>query len=166
MEYKFRQELTEDDFLIFYKLYLTKTFMRPLNIVLISIFFVVLLAGPFFGNFQTLYYAIGLAAFIVGLYFYMKGQGKRLFNSDPESFSMDYYVDENTITFSTKEGSSSKMWSEFESMHEVEEFAFIYLKNKRGLIFKRDYIGSEAYDFIVERATKDMKAKNIIRFKK
>jgi hypothetical protein len=39
MEYKFRQELTENDFLVFYKLYLTKTFMRPLNIVLISILF-------------------------------------------------------------------------------------------------------------------------------
>jgi hypothetical protein len=166
MEYKFRQELTENDFLVFYKLYLTKTFMRPLNIVLISIFFVVLLSGPFFGNYQTLYYAIGLAVFIAGLYYYMRGQGKRLYNGDPESFNMDYYVDENTLTFSTKEGSSSKMWSEFENLHEVEEFVFIYLKNKRGLIFKRDYVGSEVYDFIVERASRGMKAKNVIRYKK
>ena len=107
--------------------------------------------------------AIGLAVFIAGLYYYMRGQGKRLYNGDPESFNMDYYVDENTLTFSTKEGSSSKMWSEFENLHEVEEFVFIYLKNKRGLIFKREYIGSEAYDFIVERASRDMKSKNVIR---
>lgn len=166
MEYKFRQELTEEDFLVFYKLYLTKTFMRPLNIFLISIFFIVLLSGPFFGSPQTAYYAIGLAVFIVGMYFYMSRQGKKLYNRDPESFHMDYHIDENTITFSSKDGSSSKMWSEFENLHEVEEFVFIYLKNKRGLIFKKEYVGTYAYNFLVERAARDMKSKNVVRYHK
>lgn len=164
MEFKFRQELTEEDFLVFYKLYLTKNFMRPLNIVLISIFFIVLLLGPFFGNPQTAYYALALAVFIVAMYFYMSRQGKKLYNKDPESFHMDYFVDDNTITFSSKDGSSSKMWSEFEHLQEVQEFVFIYLKNKRGLIFKRDYIGEDAYNYVIERASRDMKKKNIIRY--
>ena len=165
MKYNFRQELTEEDFLVFYKLYLTKNFMRPLNIVLVSIFFIVLLAGPFFGSPQTAYYAIGLAVFIVGMYFYMSRQGKKMYNRDPESFHMDYYLDENNVTFTSKDGSSSKMWSEFENLHEVKDFVFIYLKNKRGLIFKRDYIGEEAYNYIIERASRDMKKRNVTRYK-
>lgn len=166
MEYKFKQDLTEEDFLVFYQLYFKKTFMRPLNIVLVSVFLVVLLLGPFFNNPQTLYYAVGLVVFLFGTYFYMGRQGKKMYNRDPESFRMEYVVNEDFVSFTSKEGSSSKMWSEFENLHEVEDFVFVYLKNKRGLIFKREYTGVEAYNFIIERASRDMKSKNIIRFKK
>lgn len=165
MEYKFKQDITEEDFLVFYQLYFRKTFMRPLNVFLIAIFFIVLIAGPFFGSPQTLYYAIGLAVFLVGTYFYMKRAGKKMYNRNPDGFKMNYFVDETGVSFATDEGSSSKMWSEFENLHEVEEFVFIYLKNKRGLIFKRDYIGEEAYNYIIEQASKNMKSKNIIRYK-
>jgi low affinity Fe/Cu permease len=166
MEYKFNQKLTEEDFLVFYRLYFKKTFMRPLNVVIVTIFFIVLLMGPFFGSPQTAYYAIGLAVFLVAMYFYMGNQGKKLYNRDPESFKMDYVVNEDTITFSSEHGSSSKMWSEFARLHEVEEFVFIYLKNNRGLIFKRAYVGNEAFNFIIDRASRDIKQKNIIRYKK
>ena len=91
---------------------------------------------------------------------------KKMYNRDPDGFKMNYIVNEDSVTFSTDEGSSSKMWSEFENLHEVDKFVFIYLKNRRGLIFKREYIGEEAFDFIIERASREMKQRNIIRYKK
>lgn len=166
MEFKFRQEVSETDFVIFYNYHIRRTLLRPFNLVLSAMFVLILLAGPFFGSPETLYYGLGFIAIIVLLYFYMNRQGKKLYQRDPDSFNMDYVINENGLRFESKDGFSEKMWSEFESMVISEEYVYIYLKNKRGLLFKKEICGNEVIDFLTSKGQEVMRPKNIVTLTK
>jgi hypothetical protein len=67
---------------------------------------------------------------------------------DPESFNYDYVINEVTCSFSTKDGKSSKMWSEFVTKYENEEYLYIFTKKNRGLMFVKKSLEPEILEFI------------------
>ena len=128
MEFKFKQTVTLEDFLVFYKYFLIKTFVKPFNILMIAIFMLYLLSGPFFGKPEMLLYALGFVLFLGILYYWLSRNGKKLYDRDTESFTMDYTIEDASLSFSSADGKYTKMWSEFHSLQETKGNVFLYLK--------------------------------------
>jgi hypothetical protein len=162
--YSFKQEVSLKDFQVFYNMHLKRIFFRPMNIIIALVFFVFLLSGPLFGNPETLIYAIVFVLIVALLFWWMPKNGEKLYSKDPDSFTMDYTLSESNITFQSKDGKSTKLWSEFYSMVETKDFVFIYLKNKRGLIFKKETLGEEATAFLIQKAESVMAKQNIKKY--
>ena len=162
MNHEFKITINETDFMAFYKNYIYRSILSTRNIILYSIFLLFLLVMPIVtNNLQYLmYFGIFMVA-IVLLFFMVRRQGKRLYNNNPDAFNMTFTLTEKDITFQTDEGKSTKFWSEFFSVVEEENYYFLYLKNKRGLIFVKNQMTDEQRAFLVTNATATMKEKNI-----
>lgn len=162
MKYKFKMNVSEEDFSEFYKNFIFRSILKTSNIILYSIFLLFLLVSPIVsGDYGYLIYFFVFILIIGLLFLYMRRQGKRLYKNNPDAFNMSYTLTEKDITFQTEEGSSTKFWSEFFSIVEVEGYYFLYLKNKRGLIFVKNQMEEDAISYLVENSTKNMKEKNI-----
>ena len=164
MQYKFKQKVNKEDYLAFYKYHVTKNFMSPIKLVFIALFFVILFSGFFFGN-QTIGFA-GIVLFIfVGLLFLrISKSGSKIYDADPEAFSYDYVMDSVTISFSTKDGRSSKMWSEFTTFFENDLYLYIFTKTNKGLMFVKTALEPEVYNFI--KGKLDENSKSVIKYLK
>lgn len=154
--------ISKEDFNEFYKNFIFRTILKTSNLIVYSAFLLFLLVTPIVtGDLGYLIY-FGVFLVIISLLFlYMKRQGNRLYENNPEAFNMTYTLTEKELTFKTKEGSSSKFYSEFFSIVEVEGYYFLYLKNKRGLIFVKSQMEEDAITYLIEQTTRNMKEKNI-----
>jgi hypothetical protein len=148
MEYKFKQVVSKEDYLAFYKYHLLKKFYDPIKLAMGVVFFLILLSGIFFDQMVMFYTGIGLLVFVIFVYLRISFAGGKIYDMDPESFNYDYVINEVTCSFSTKDGKSSKMWSEFVTKYENEEYLYIFTKKNRGLMFVKKSLEPEILEFI------------------
>ena len=162
MNFRFKMEVTESDFLVFYKHHLKKTLLKPVSLAIYGIFFLFLLIGPIITKDYTMYIYLGffmLVMIFVGTSIGRKG--KKIYQTNKEAFMMTYSLDDAQIKFSTSQGEAIKLWSEFHSIYEIEGYMFIYLKNKRGLVFVKSKLPEEAQAFLINKAKQNMSPKNL-----
>ena len=157
MSYKFKQKVNKEDYLEFYKYYVTRNFLSPAKIGFVVMFFAVLFSGPFFGRPEMAYGGAALLILVVILYFRITGSGGKIYDGDPKAFEYTYALDEVTISFSTKDGKSSKMWSEFVKYEEKDKYLYAFTKNNKGLMFVKSDIEDEVYSFIVKKLQENTK---------
>jgi len=151
MEFNFTQEVTKEEYLAFYRYHILKKFYSPVKIIAVVFFFLILFSGPFYGQWTMLYAGLALLAFIVFMIFKIKNTGGKIYDQDPESFQYEYVLTDVTCSFSTKDGKSTKMWSEFVFLFEDEQYVFIYTKQNRGLMFVKEKMEEEVVAFIKQK---------------
>lgn len=162
MNFKFKMDVTEKDFLVFYKHHLKKTLLKPLSLVIYAIFFIFLVVGPIIAKQYEMYiYLLFFALVITFVVTSISRKGKKVYETNKEAFLMTYNLDDTQIKFSTTKGEAVKLWSEFHTIYEVEGYYFIYLKNKRGLVFVKEQLPLDASNFLIAKAKQNMSPKNI-----
>ncbi len=167
MKYQFKMNVSETDFLEFYNDFLRKSLLKRSNLIIYGVMLITLVIYPILTQEYDFFIYTGLFLVLVGvLFLIMRRQGKKLYDRDPEAYNMNYTLTDKEISFSTDQGSSSKYWSEFYHIIEKEKYIFLYLKNKRGLIFVKESMEQEALDFLIKKSTENMKAKEILLLEK
>ncbi len=163
MEYKFSQKVNQEDFLVFYQFHLLSIFKRPMNALLLVILFGFLIVAPIIQQEYTqLYYALGMILFVGLLYIYLKRSGIKMYNRSKDSLDMDYILNDTGLSFNNVDGASKKVWSEFYTLFENRKYIFLFLKNRRGLLFIKNQMEPEVITYLVENATKNMRPRNIL----
>lgn len=157
MQYKFKQNVGKEDYLEFYKYHVAKNFYSPIKIVFVAIFFIILFSGPLFGKPELLYGGLVLLFFVIMLFFRVSRSGGKIYDGDPDSFNYKYTFDDVTVTFATKEGQSSKMWSEFVKKYETEKYIYIFTKSNKGLMFIKDSMEAEVLTFLLKKLEDNVK---------
>lgn len=162
MQYKFKQKVSKEDYLAFYKYHVTKNFMSPAKIGFTIMFFLMLFSGFFFGKMEVGIGGVVLLILVILMYFRITRSGSKIYDQDPSAFEYDYSLDDVTVSFSTKDGRSSKMWTEFVKTYEDELYLYIFTKSNKGLMFVKKSIDTEIYNFIMSKVKENKK----ISFKK
>lgn len=160
----FKQTVTKEDYLAFYKYHVTKNFLSPTKIFFVVLFIGTLLSGPFFGQPEMAYFGGAFLIIVILLYFRVTRSGGKIYDADTDAFNYTYKLDDVTISFSTKDGKSSKMWTEFVRYHETEEYLYIFTKSNKGLMFNRRDISVEIYDFMKKKLDENIKTLPIPKF--
>lgn len=167
MNFKFKMNITEKDFIAFYNNYLMKTVLKKSNIVIYSVFLLFLLVGPLVAKEYSMYTYLGIfLVILLFLYRYLSTSGKKIYAKNAEALDMTYTLTDENLQFESKDGKADKLWSEFFSLFETEEHIYLYLKNKRGLIFVKAKMTEDAIAFLIQKSTEFMRGNNIKRLQK
>ena len=162
--YDFKQKVSKEDYLEFYKFHVRKNLYSPLKLVFAAVFLLTLYSGPLYGQWNMLYIGIGLTVLLGVLYLRVSTSGAKIYDQDPETFNYQYKFDNVTVSFSTKDGKSSKMWTEFVDIHETDNYVYIFMKSNKGLMFVKSQAPEGAIDFIKTKVKPKAKVK--VPFKK
>lgn len=160
--YKFKNKVSEEDFLAFYKHYLKKTMFKPLSIGIYGVFLLFMLIGPIITRDYTMY--MYLAFFVLITFFVFTSiprKARKLYESNKDSFQLTYTMKEDVLQFEASQGKNEKLWSEFHTLYETQDHYFIYLKNKRGLIFTKSSMNEENMTFLIDKCKSVLTEKNI-----
>ena len=147
----FKQKTSLEDYLAFYKYHVLKNFMSPSKLIMVGVFGVMLIVAIIFGQTEL---KIGAAAIIVLStlsFLRIQTSGKKIYEKDPESFEYNYKFDDVTVSFSTKDGKSSKMWSEFVKAYEDDLYIYIFTKSNKGLMFVKAQMPEEVLTFVKKK---------------
>jgi hypothetical protein len=162
MKFEFKMDVSQEDFLAFYKNYIRRTVLKTRNIVIYSIFLLFLVVGPLVAqDYELLIYAGLFLVILYVLYIYIDRSGKKIYAKNTHAFDMKYILEEDQLQFVTDEGTGTKLWSEFYSIYEEEKYLFLYLKNKRGLVFVKDQMTKEGVDYLIKKSSASMRSKEI-----
>lgn len=157
MEFKFKQKISKEEYLVFYKFNATKNLYTPTKILVGSVFLLTLYSGFFFNNSGLGFVGVALTVLFVAAYFRVMTSGGKIYEMDPETFHYTYDINDVTVSFSTKDGKSSKMWSEFKDRYEDDEFLFVFMKNNKGLMFVKSKMPAGLLSFIQQKVPKERK---------
>lgn len=167
MKYTFTQNVTKEDYVAFVTNHIFLSFLRPFNLILFIISVGYLLVTPFLtGDFTFFYVGIGIFAFIFLLALFVRRNAKKTYERNPESFTMTYVVDDESLTYMTREGELVKNWPEFYRVKETNDYLFVYINQHSGLVLVKREIPSDAYRFIVEQLKQHVIAKRLKLLKK
>jgi len=166
MEYKFTQEVSKEDYMAFYKYHVTKNFMSPIKMLFVLIFLGVMLSGVFFGRASMTYAGIGFVIVLAVMYLRLTKSGEKVYDKNPDGFTYHFVIDEETVSFSTADGKSSKKWNEFAKFYEDEQHIFLFTKQNKGLMFVKNQIEDEVCVFLSKTIKENLKSKINIPFSK
>lgn len=162
MEYTFKNKVSEEDFIAFYTHHLKKTMLRPFSVGLYGLFVVFLIVGPILTKDYSMYMYLGFFAIIVlFIVTSISRKGKKLYAQNSEAFQMTYTLKDDSLLFVTSQGQNEKLWSEFHTIYETEAYLFIYLKNKRGLMFVKSNMTEDMIQFLISKCKSVMSPKNL-----
>lgn len=169
MNYEFKQTVTREDYIAFVTNHIKKSFLKVSNILLFTISIGYLIVSPFIldeQDFTFLYIGLAIVALLVGMVFFVRRNAGKTFDKNPNAFDMAYKADDAGLTYIVPEGEIQKNWNEFYSIHETEDYLYLYVNKNSGLLFVKSQINHDILQFVTANATKNMKAKHIKLLKK
>lgn len=160
--YTFKNKVSEEDFLAFYKHYLKKTMLKPLSVGIYSVFLLFLLIGPIITKDYSMYMYFGFFAMItLFVVTSIPRKARKLYEHNKESFQLTYTFKKEALKFESPQGKNEKLWSEFHTLYETKDHYFIYLKNKRGLVFTKSCMNEDQVRFLLEQCKSVLTERNL-----
>jgi hypothetical protein len=166
MEYKFKQELTKEDYVAFVTNHLRAGLLRPFNVVLFIVCIGYLLVSPFLpgneGNYNFMYIALGLVVILVlMLWFSRRSAGKR-YESIKEEFQVEFTVTEEKLVYQLSDDRFlEKPWNEFHSVYERGDYIYLYVQKNSGLVCVTRNLNQDIVRFIKKQITDNVNPKKV-----
>lgn len=170
MEYKFKQELTREDYMAFVSNHLRQGLLRPFNVALFIVCIGYLLISPFLpgneGNFMFMYIALGLVAILVLMVFFSKRSAGKRYESVKDEFKVNFTVTEERLLYELNDGRLlDKGWNEFYSCYERGDYLYLYLNKNSGLVIVLRNLDASIIAFVKQQLTQNLNPKKV-RFAK
>lgn len=165
MEYKFKQEVSKEDYVSFVTNHMKQSFLRPVNIILFTISIGYLMVSPFLmegeRNYTFTFIGLGLILLLGGLVIFSKKAAERQYDKQQGSFDMEYEITDDALVYIIQEGNMAKQWYEFYSVRENEDYLYVYVNKQRGMLIIKRYISAEALAFIKTKLRENLKPNRV-----
>lgn len=170
MDYKFKQEVNQDDYVSFVTNHMKQSFLKPVNIVLFTVSIGYLMVSPFLmaadeRNYTFTFIGLGLVLLLVALAAFSKKAAERQYLKSGGNFDMEYEITDEALVYIVSEGKIAKNWSEFYSVSENDDYLYVYVNKQRGMLIIKRAITSDALDFIKNKLQENLKP-NRVKFLK
>lgn len=166
MDYRFKQEVTKEDYVSFVTNHMKRSFVKPVNIILFTVSIGYLMVSPFLmpaeeRSFTFTFIGIGLLVLLTGLVIFSKKAAEKQYDRSNGGFDMEYEITEDGLVYIVGEGTIEKKWYEFYSVNENEDYLYIYVNKQRGMLIIKRAITEEALQFIKTKLQESLKANRI-----
>ena len=166
MEYKFKQEVSKEDYVSFVTNHMKQSFLKPVNIVLFTVSIGYLMISPFLmsadeRNYTFTFIGIGLILLLGALVVFSKKAAERQYDKAQGSFDMEYEITDDALVYIIQEGNVSKQWYEFYSVTENENYLYVYVNKQRGMLIIKRAISSDALNFLKTKLRENLKPKRV-----
>ncbi len=166
MEYKFKQELTREDYMAFVTNHLRQGLLKPFNVVLFILCIGYLLASPFLpgneGNYNFMLIALGLVVVLVLMVFFSRRSAGKRYESIKDEFNVEFTVNEEKLLYQLKDDRFlEKPWNEFHSAYERGDYLYLYVHKNSGLVCVTRNLSPDIVRFIRKQITDHMNPKKV-----
>ncbi|PAT01801.1 hypothetical protein CI105_04750 [Candidatus Izimaplasma bacterium ZiA1] len=165
MEYKFTQQLTQEDYVEFVYTHAIAGMFTPFKKTLLVLSIAYLVLSPFFlgGSLTFMYIGIGVVIFLFMFLKLIKNNASRYYDRIKDSLKTENIVSDEGFHYEATEGTFDRMWSEFYSARETDIMIYIYVSKKAAIPVKKDVAGEEVITFIKQKLLDN--AKNVTKFR-
>lgn len=166
MEYKFRQNLTKEDYVAFVSNHLRQGLLRPFNVILFIVCIGYLLASPFLpgneGNYSFMLIAVGLVGVLAAMIMLSKRSAGKRYESVKEEFNVEFTVTEEKMVYQLHdERFLEKPWNEFHSVYERGDYIYLYVQKNQGLVCVTRGVNQDIIRFIKKQITDNVNPKKV-----
>lgn len=164
MEYSFSQKVTKEDYVSFVTNHMKMSFLKPLNIVLFAVSIGYLMVSPFIlqdGNFTFLFIGLAILLLLVGMVLYARKNAAKQYMKDEDQFNMDYEVNDKGLVYIYNDGRLEKLWVDFYSTAETEDYIYVYVNKNSGLVLVKRDISTDGVRFIKEKLRENIVPKRV-----
>jgi len=168
MEYEFTQTWSQEDYVAFAKNHMLSAIFKVSNIILFTVSIGYLLITPIIsgGDFLFFFLGIGVLAMISLFLVYAINNSKKTYEKNKHLMTIDFVVNDEGLTYKTKEGELTKPWNEFYSFKETKDHFFIYFNKQNGLLLAKRDFSYELQSFIVKQINDHLVDKRKIKILK
>lgn len=161
MNYKFKQQLTKEDYVSFVTNHLRQGLLKPVNIGLFAMCFGYLLVSPFLpgsdGSFTFTYIALGLLAMLVFMVVFARSSAKKRYESVKDEFNVEFSMDEESLKYELNDKRFiERNWMDFNRAFERGDYIYIYITKNSGLVIVKRDLDDEIVSFIKEQLKKHL----------
>lgn len=166
MDYKFKQEVTKDDYVSFVTNHMKQSFLKPVNIILFTVSIGYLMISPFLmsaesRNYTFTFIGLGLIVLLVGLVIFSKKAAEKQYDKNAGNFDMEYEINDEALVYIVQEGRIDKKWYEFYSVSENQDYLYVYVNKQRGMLIIKRAISSDALQFVKSKLKENLKPKRV-----
>ena len=166
MEYEFTQSVKKDDYVAFVVNHMKYSFLKPVNIILFSVSIGYLIISPFLvtsgeRDFTFTFVGFGLIILLIGLMMFAKKNAAKQYEKSGGELKMTYQINDDALVYKVAEGDISKLWYEFYSVMETEDYLYIYVNKQRGMVILKNALNSDALDFVKRKLKENLKPRRI-----
>ncbi|AIO19224.1 hypothetical protein KQ51_01347 [Candidatus Izimaplasma bacterium HR1] len=166
MDYKFKQDVSKDDYVSFVTNHMKQSFIKPLNVILFTVSIGYLMISPFLmaaedRNYTFTFIGVGLMLLLVALVIFSKKAAERQYDKSEGGFSMEYEITDDALIYIVNEGNISKQWYEFYSVNENEDYLYVYVNKQRGMLIIKSALSGDALRFIKDKLRANIKPRKV-----
>lgn len=167
MNYEFKQVWTKEDYVAFATNHLLINFMKLQNIILYSLSIGYLLITPVLtGKFTFFYIGIGLLVMMVFYVMFARRMAGKNYEKNKDLLSISFELNEEGLTYITKEGKMTEPWNEFYSVKETKDYFFMYFTPQKGFLLAKRDLSNTNKQYICKKLEEHMTNKRRLKLLK
>ena len=166
MDYRFKQEVSKEDYVSFVTNHMKRSFLKPANIILFTISIGYLMVSPFLmasedRNYTFTFIGVGLLLLSVALVYFSKKAAEKQYDRSETGFDMEYEINEDGLVYIVQDGRVEKKWYEFYSVNENEDYLYLYVNKQRGMLIIKRFLNQDALNLIKNKLRETLKPRRV-----